>query len=163
MTQAHGHDHLRHLPADTPPAVFAARADVVFAAPAHADQLGAGRLALLRGAVAWPGRRRLLAGRPRQGHADRGRSRRPRVPPHRARGRAGAHRGRRRRGRRRRPHGQRHRLRRGRRGAPCYRDERLVAGERVRDHLARLRRARRSAAARPTTPLGVSWREGRCS
>jgi hypothetical protein len=39
VTQAHGHDHLRHLPADMPPAVFAARADVVFAAPAHADQL----------------------------------------------------------------------------------------------------------------------------
>ena len=39
MTPAHGHDHLRHLPADATPAVFAARADVVFTAPAHADQL----------------------------------------------------------------------------------------------------------------------------
>ena len=34
-----GHDHLAHLPADAAPAVFAARADVVFAPPAHADQL----------------------------------------------------------------------------------------------------------------------------
>ena len=39
MTQAHDHDHLRHLPDDAAPAVFAARADVVFAAPAHADQM----------------------------------------------------------------------------------------------------------------------------
>ncbi len=34
-----GHDHLAHLPANATPAVFAARADVVFAAPAHADRL----------------------------------------------------------------------------------------------------------------------------
>ncbi len=39
VTHEHGHDHLRHLPAGTPPAVFAARADVVFAPPVHADQL----------------------------------------------------------------------------------------------------------------------------
>ena len=35
----HGHDHLRHLPTNAVPAVFAARADIVFAPPAHADQL----------------------------------------------------------------------------------------------------------------------------
>ena len=34
-----GHDHLAHLPANAPPAVFAARADVAFDPPAHADQL----------------------------------------------------------------------------------------------------------------------------
>jgi hypothetical protein len=34
-----GHDHLRHLPEAAAPAVFAARADVVFAPPARADQL----------------------------------------------------------------------------------------------------------------------------
>ena len=34
-----GHDHLRHLPEDAAPAVFAARADVVYAPPARADQL----------------------------------------------------------------------------------------------------------------------------
>ncbi|MGE5228904.1 MAG: hypothetical protein ACM3MJ_04200 [Deltaproteobacteria bacterium] len=34
-----GHDHLRHLPEDAAPAVFAARADVVFTPPARADQL----------------------------------------------------------------------------------------------------------------------------
>jgi hypothetical protein len=39
VTQAHGHDHLRHLPPGATPAVFAARADVAFAVPAHADQL----------------------------------------------------------------------------------------------------------------------------
>jgi len=39
VTPEHGHDHLRHLPADVAPAVFAARADVVFTPPAHADQL----------------------------------------------------------------------------------------------------------------------------
>ena len=39
MTQEHGHDHLRHLPDEAAPAVYAARADVVFAPPAHADQL----------------------------------------------------------------------------------------------------------------------------
>ena len=36
---SHGHDHLRHLPEDAAPAVFAARADVVFAPPAHPDEL----------------------------------------------------------------------------------------------------------------------------
>lgn len=34
-----GHHHLRHLPDAAVPAVFAARADVVFDPPAHADQL----------------------------------------------------------------------------------------------------------------------------
>jgi hypothetical protein len=34
-----GHHHLRHLPDAAAPAVFAARADVVFDPPAHADQL----------------------------------------------------------------------------------------------------------------------------
>ena len=34
-----GHDHLRHLAGGAAPAVFAARADVVFAPPARADQL----------------------------------------------------------------------------------------------------------------------------
>ncbi len=34
-----GPEHLRHLPANATPAVFAARADVVFAPPARADQL----------------------------------------------------------------------------------------------------------------------------
>ena len=35
---AHGH-HLRHVPESATPAVFAARADVVFDPPAHADQI----------------------------------------------------------------------------------------------------------------------------
>ncbi len=39
MSGHDGHDHLRHLPEDAAPAVFAARADVVFAPPAGADQL----------------------------------------------------------------------------------------------------------------------------
>jgi hypothetical protein len=39
VTREHGHDHLRHLPSDVTPAVFAARGDVAFAPPAHADQL----------------------------------------------------------------------------------------------------------------------------
>jgi hypothetical protein len=39
MTQGHGHDHLRHLTSDVTPAVFAARADVVFAQAARDDQL----------------------------------------------------------------------------------------------------------------------------
>lgn len=34
-----GHDHLSHLPNGARPAVFAARAGVVFAQPAHADRL----------------------------------------------------------------------------------------------------------------------------
>ena len=34
-----GHDHLRHLPDAALPAVFAARAEVVFAPPAHPDEL----------------------------------------------------------------------------------------------------------------------------
>ena len=37
--EVHGHDHLRHLPTNAAPAVFAARADVVLAPPARADQL----------------------------------------------------------------------------------------------------------------------------
>lgn len=36
---ASGHDHLRHLGAQATPAVFAARADVMFAPPARGDQL----------------------------------------------------------------------------------------------------------------------------
>jgi len=39
MSGHDGHDHLRHLPEDAAPAVFAARADVVFSPPARADQL----------------------------------------------------------------------------------------------------------------------------
>jgi hypothetical protein len=35
----HGHEHLRHLPANATPAVFAARADVAFKPPARPDQL----------------------------------------------------------------------------------------------------------------------------
>ena len=35
----HGHEHLRHLPATAATAVFAARADVVFDPPVHAEQL----------------------------------------------------------------------------------------------------------------------------
>jgi hypothetical protein len=42
---ADGHDHLRHLPASATPALFAARADVVFVPPARADQL---ELAVIR-------------------------------------------------------------------------------------------------------------------
>jgi hypothetical protein len=34
-----GHEHLRHLPVNATPAVFAAQADVVFAPPARPDQL----------------------------------------------------------------------------------------------------------------------------
>lgn len=34
-----GHEHLRYLPEDAAPAVFAARADVVFSPPTRADQL----------------------------------------------------------------------------------------------------------------------------
>jgi hypothetical protein len=34
-----GHEHLSHVPDAAPPAVFAARADVVFRPPAHPDQL----------------------------------------------------------------------------------------------------------------------------
>jgi hypothetical protein len=36
---ARGHEHLRHVPASAAPAVFAARADVVFAPSARPDQL----------------------------------------------------------------------------------------------------------------------------
>jgi hypothetical protein len=36
---ARGHEHLRHLPANATPAVFAAQADVVFEPPARPDQL----------------------------------------------------------------------------------------------------------------------------
>ena len=36
---AGGHDHLRHLGAKATPAVFAARADVLFAPPARGDQV----------------------------------------------------------------------------------------------------------------------------
>ena len=36
---AGGHDHLRHLGTKATPAVFAARAEVVFAPPARADQV----------------------------------------------------------------------------------------------------------------------------
>jgi hypothetical protein len=39
VTPEHGHEHLRHLPANAAPAVFAACADIVFDPPAHADQL----------------------------------------------------------------------------------------------------------------------------
>jgi hypothetical protein len=39
VTPQHVHDHLRHLPADAAPAVFAACADLVFDPPLHADQL----------------------------------------------------------------------------------------------------------------------------
>ena len=35
----HGHEHLRHVPANATPAVFAAQADVVFEPPARPDQL----------------------------------------------------------------------------------------------------------------------------
>jgi hypothetical protein len=36
---AHGHDHLAHLPSDATPAVFAAQAGVAFASPAGAEEL----------------------------------------------------------------------------------------------------------------------------
>jgi hypothetical protein len=36
---AHGHEHLRHVPANATPVVFAGQADVVFAPSARPDQL----------------------------------------------------------------------------------------------------------------------------
>jgi hypothetical protein len=133
-----GHHHLRHLPDAAAPAVFAARADVVFDPPAHADQLDLVVTHFFAG---------LSGGRSRQGHPGGARPRRPRLPRDCAGGTAGAHRRRRRPGCRRRAHRQRHRLRRGRGGAPSHRDERLVQGHRRRDRLAAV--ARRARLCRP--------------